>query len=126
PSCKWRKQMLASLSREPVSISSMVGARPSVWTSSGAFWTPLSVPPKEETWLDWKISSQKMLSPPRIAMDLSERRGFWSLVASMCRHSLLPSREFLEGRDVGLISSRYEYERTNQQLSTVYRNWSRQ
>src|SRR5262249_30276899 len=54
--------------------------RPSVRRSSVALWRPLSARRKRETWLDWKDSLLRMLSPTRMAVGLCARRGFQLLV----------------------------------------------
>ena len=52
---KWRKPIPANSSPVPVNILQMDGAHLPVQRSSGAYWRLLSVPPKKEIWLRWKV-----------------------------------------------------------------------
>ena len=50
--------------------------------SSGAFWRLLLLPRRRATWPLWKASSQKMLSPTQMAVDLCAQRESQFLVGS--------------------------------------------
>ncbi len=81
---------IRQLSPAPGNISPMTDARPSVKMSSAAFWRFLSMPPRRETWLDWRVSSRRMSSLTRMAVGLCARRGFRFAIASALRSSSLP------------------------------------
>ena len=98
-SCKWRKQTSGNSSPVLANTSQMAAARPSARTSSGAFWRPLSVPPRRETWLDWNIYSRRMLFLTRMSVDLrgSGSPSFWPQASSnvhcRCLHMVLEGRD---------------------------------